>query len=50
MNYNIKNLVFDPETGKILELTKKKLLFDEDKLKEEALYDGYYAIVISEID
>lgn len=46
----IKNLVFDPETGEVLETAKRKLSFDEEKLKEEALYDGYYAIVTSEIE
>jgi transposase len=46
----IKNLVFDSETGEILETAKKKLSFDEQKLKEEALYDGYYAIVTSEME
>ncbi len=46
----IKNLVFDPETGEILETAKNKLSFDEEKLKEEARYDGYYAIVTSEME
>lgn len=45
----IKNLVFDKDTGEILETVKYKLVFDEEKLKEEALYDGYYAIVTSEM-
>jgi transposase len=46
----IKNLVFDPDTGEILETAKKKLLLDEEALREEALYDGYYAIVTSEME
>lgn len=46
----IKNLVFDSDTGEILESVKNKLSFDDDKLKEEELYDGYYAIVTSEIE
>lgn len=46
----VKNLVFDKETGEILESAEKKLLFNEEKLKEEALYDGYYAIVTSEME
>jgi len=44
----IKNLVFDKDTGEILESAKSRLLFDEERLREEELYDGYYAIVTSE--
>lgn len=46
----IKNLVFDKDTGEIMEDAKNLLVFDEEKLKDEAVYDGYYAIVTSEID
>ena len=44
----VKNLHFDKETGEIL-TTKGMLSFDEKKLKEEELFDGYYAIVTSEL-
>jgi len=43
----VKNLHFDKETGEII-TTKEVLAFDEAKLKEEELLDGYYAIVTSE--
>ncbi|MBS3937765.1 MAG: IS1634 family transposase [Peptococcaceae bacterium] len=43
----LKNLVFDPTTGEIV-TTKQKPFFDEDKLREEEKFDGYYAIVTSE--
>lgn len=44
----VKNILFDSETGEILETSKQSLHFDEDKLREEEKYDGYYAIVTSE--
>lgn len=45
----VKNLVYDKETGEIL--TKDRLpTFDYEKLAEEEKYDGYYAIVTSELD
>jgi transposase len=43
----VKNLVFDPATGAIL-TTRQKPFFDEEKLREEEKFDGYYAIVSSE--
>lgn len=43
----VKNLVFDPKTGEIL-TTKQRPVFDEEKLREEEKFDGYYAIVTSE--
>lgn len=43
----VKNLVFDPKTGEII-TTKKKPVFDEEKLRNEEKFDGYYAIVTSE--
>jgi len=45
----IKNLNFDKETGEIIN-TKGILSFDEKKLKEEEMLDGYYAIVTSEFN
>lgn len=44
----VKNLEFDKETGEIIE-GKQHLYFDSDKLAEEEKYDGYYAIVTSEL-
>jgi len=45
----VKNLYFDKDTGEIL-TTKGVLSFDEEKLKEEEMLDGYYAIVTSELN
>jgi len=45
----VKNLEFDPKTGEILTV-KQKPFFDEAKLREEEKWDGYYAIVSSELD
>ena len=45
----IKNLVFDTKTGEII-TSKQKPVFDEDKLREEEKWDGYYAIVTSELN
>jgi transposase len=44
----VKNLEFDKETGEVLE-GKQRPYFDSDKLAEEEKYDGYYAIVTSEL-
>ena len=44
----IKNLSFNKDTGEIVE--GSLLLIDEEKIAEEALYDGYYAIVSSELN
>ena len=44
----VKHLEFDKETGEILE-GKQRPCFDADKLKQDELYDGYYAIVTSEL-
>ena len=44
-NY-VKNLKFIKSTGEIADTTN--LVFDEDKIKEEEKYDGYYSIVTSE--
>jgi len=43
----VKNLVFDPNTGEIL-TTRQKPFFDEEKLRQEERFDGYYAIITSE--
>ena len=45
----VKHLVFDKNTGEIIE-AKSQLSLDEEKIKEEEKYDGYYAIVTSEMD
>ena len=45
----VKHLVFDKTTGEIIE-AKSQLSLDEDKISEEEKYDGYYAIVTSEMD
>ena len=44
----VKNLEFDKQTGEILE-GKKRPCFDFEKLEQEEMYDGYYAIVTSEL-
>lgn len=44
----VKNLVFDEETGEILKSASQYISFDEERLREEEKYDGYYAIVTSE--
>jgi hypothetical protein len=44
----LKNLVFDADTGEISESVRQHLDFDEEKLREEEKFDGYYAIVTSE--
>jgi transposase len=45
----VKNLDYDKETGEIV-TSEKKPIFDEEKLQEEERFDGYYAIVTSELD
>lgn len=45
----VKNLNFDKKTGEITE-TKGKPVFDCNKVIEEEKYDGYYAIVTSELE
>lgn len=46
-NY-ISNIDFDKKTGEIK--NDKILLLNEDKIREEEKYDGYYSIVTSEIE
>jgi hypothetical protein len=45
----IINLKINEETGEIINITDK-LLLDVDKIKEEEKFDGYYAIITSELD
>lgn len=44
----IKNISFNKETGEIT--NGKALSFNADKLREDEKYDGYYAIITSELD
>ncbi|QSZ28213.1 IS1634 family transposase [Aceticella autotrophica] len=44
----VKNLTFDANTGEISESVRQHLAFNEEKLREEEKFDGYYAIVTSE--
>ena len=46
----IKNLTFSTDSGEILQDAKHILFFDDDTLAKEEKYDGYYAIVTSELD
>ena len=41
----IKNIAFDKSTGEIID--GRDLTLDEEKIREEEKYDGYYAIVTS---
>ena len=43
----VKNIAFDKTTGEIVD--GKNLSLDEEKIAEEEKYDGYYAIVTSEL-
>ena len=45
----VKHLVFDKNTGEIIE-AKSQLSLDEEKIAEEEKLDGYYMIVSSEFD
>jgi transposase len=44
----VKNLVYDKRTGEVL-TTGKQPRLDLDRIEEEEKYDGYYAIVTSEL-
>lgn len=44
----VMNIAFDKDTGEILD--GRELLLDEDKIREEEKYDGYYSIVTSELE
>lgn len=45
----VLNLEFDKETGEVLK-GEKKSVFNFEKLAEDEKYDGYYAIVTSELE
>ena len=45
----VKHLVFDKNTGEIIE-AKSQLSLDEEKIAEEEKLDGYYMIVTSEME
>ena len=45
----IKNLKIDKKTGDIINI-EETLLIDYDKIADEEQYDGYYAIITSELD
>ena len=45
----VKHLVFDKNTGEIIQ-AKSQLSLDEEKIAEEEKYDGYYVIVTSEMN
>jgi transposase len=44
----VKDIHFDKATGKIIATAKIRPMFDEEKVREEEKFDGYYAIVTSE--
>lgn len=45
-----KEDIVDKETGEILGNTKKLRSVDLEKAKKDALYDGYFCIITSELD
>lgn len=45
----IENLKIDKETGEILNI-KDALVLDKNKIEDEQKYDGFYAIITSELD
>jgi transposase len=45
----VKNLKYDEQSGEILDVKERPVL-DYAKVAEEEKYDGYYAIVTSELD
>lgn len=45
----IKNIQFDKKTGEVL-TTAQGLFLDEQKIREEEAYDGYYLIVTNEFN
>ena len=46
----VKELTFSTDSGEVLEDIKNIRLFNKERLIEEEKYDGYYAIVTSELD
>jgi transposase len=45
-----KEKVIDKETGEILENTIKRRSVDTEKAEQDALFDGYFCIITSELD
>jgi transposase len=45
----IKNIKVDKETGEILQ-SKEVMYIDTERIAEEEKYDGYYALITSELD
>lgn len=45
----VKNIKYDPKTGEILQ-DKELLYLDEERLRDEEKYDGYYLFLTSQID
>lgn len=45
----VKGLEVDPRTGEVIQ-TGTQYYLNEEKIAEEAKYDGYYAVVTSELD
>ena len=45
----VKNIEYDPETGECINIKRIPCL-DVDKVVEDEKYDGYYALITSEID
>jgi hypothetical protein len=46
----VKDLTFSPSSGHVIDDAAHFLIADSDVLAEEEKYDGYYAIVTSELD
>jgi len=46
----VKALTYSPTSGEVIEDAEQLLVVDEQVLAEEEKYDGYYAIVTSELD
>jgi transposase len=46
----VKDLTFSPSSGELVDDAKHILIADKHALAEEEKYDGYYAIVTSELD
>jgi hypothetical protein len=46
----IINISYNKKTGEVVESAGKALSLNEKKIAEEELFDGYYAIVTSELD
>jgi transposase len=46
----VMNIAYDKKTGEVYEKQGKTLLFNEQKVLEDAKYDGYYCVVTSELD